>query len=444
MALASDEGPEEDAGGGGGGGLAGESARASGESVNDFIPVSVEGIHDQQHASTKQQHASRRISWDFFGGRAPRVQSCCHDDCNESEPNTETTGGVTSENFRRTKRAALTRTARPAIALRVRGREYPAMPTMPTRATAACRMRLSHISLSRRNFGSSARRVLPVARLPTTLFPGAVASLPVLTANQLDRPLHGSIDPAIVDQVTREHDGKLALLCDRLSVGVLVDVRSPFAGVDRSLLVDDGAASTPAANGDTLHVVGGARVALVEMGDRMASGGRLALFEDVTDEPLPAGNASALEDEAIAARGLLSSALEGSGGEGEHWQLELCTLDEELMGHLLEVADPTSHPLFLHSAAVPSEDASLAYWLGSRLPLSTGFRAHLLACTCPLKRMRDVLDALRLLANPNRAGDDRFGKFTLRWQTAEASGCELEAPRCVLDWSRGEDAISRL
>ena len=38
-----------------------------------------------------------------------------------------------------------------------------------------------------------------------------------------------------------------------------------------------------------------------------------------------------------------------------------------------------------------------ADWLAARLPLTTQLRLHLLACTCPVKRTRDLVDAMRLL-----------------------------------------------
>ena len=85
-----------------------------------------------------------------------------------------------------------------------------------------------------------------------------------------------------------------------------------------------------------------------------------------------------------------------------------------------------------------AEDASeeddtdeLGWYLGCSLPLTTGLRTSLLGCTSALKRMRDIVDALRLLQEPERAGDRRLRKFNLLWMTAEASGCEVEPPRAV-------------
>ena len=66
----------------------------------------------------------------------------------------------------------------------------------------------------------------------------------------------------------------------------------------------------------------------------------------------------------------------------------------------------------------------------------------LLECGCPLKRLRDTVDAMRLLANPaaeyarlRHCGSG--AKLRLVWNTAEASGCELEPPTPVVDWAHG-------
>ena len=124
----------------------------------------------------------------------------------------------------------------------------------------------------------------------------------------------------------------------------------------------------------------------------------------------------------------------------EDWELLLCTLDDELSVLPAGLGDPTSHPQWLSAASVPEEAAELAFWLGCRLPLTTELRLHLLACACPIKRTRDVVDAMRLLRDPAgqyaRARAARGAKLKLLWQTAEASGCELEPPRPVVDWAR--------
>ena len=88
--------------------------------------------------------------------------------------------------------------------------------------------------------------------------------------------------------------------------------------------------------------------------------------------------------------------------------------------------------------------AALSLWLAAHLPLATSVRTHLLACQCPLKRAQDCVDAMRLLSEEghgadryNAAGDpDSLPKFRVVYDTAEASGCELEPPRSIVDWAR--------
>ena len=40
--------------------------------------------------------------------------------------------------------------------------------------------------------------------------------------------------------------------------------------------------------------------------------------------------------------------------------------------------------------------------LAARLPLSTPLRVHALSTLCPLRRLQDVVDAMRLLCDPQR------------------------------------------
>ena len=60
---------------------------------------------------------------------------------------------------------------------------------------------------------------------------------------------------------------------------------------------------------------------------------------------------------------------------------------------------------------------------------------HLLACTDPLKRMRDCVDAMRLLADP-RQPQPTYAKFQVVWDTAESGGCELAPPVATIDWAK--------
>ena len=313
------------------------------------------------------------------------------------------------------------------------------------RTALMCRV-ATRTTLVRRVVTAASQSVLPVIRVPAILFPGQCISLPILDATAHTRPPWGSVGPALVDEAAKNYAGKVAVLADGWDVGCVADVRGANAGYDREPLCMPTSAS---AEGDTLHLLGGEqRVRLLHTGERTSSGVREASFASIVDASLRTDELRALSDEAIAAHALLAGPLtRGGGGGGENWSFELCTVDDELMSELMEFADPTAHPLFFKCAEIPEDATPLAWWLASRLPLSTAFRAHLLRLDCPLKRMRDVVDALRLLVEPQRAASPanrRFGKFDLLWQTAEASGCELEAPKCVVHWrGDGDAAISR-
>ena len=93
--------------------------------------------------------------------------------------------------------------------------------------------------------------------------------------------------------------------------------------------------------------------------------------------------------------------------------------------------------------APEADPVGLSLWLGARLPLSTSVRLHLLSCACPLKRLRDCVDVMRLLSDDGQGGsrytpprEDGLPKFEIVYDTAEASGCELEPPREIVDWAR--------
>ena len=279
----------------------------------------------------------------------------------------------------------------------------------------------------------AARLELPILRLPTIIFPGQPFSLAISELSRDDRPQPGHVTPALVDEISEKHAGRVALLADGQKVGVIADVRAPNSG-DRSLLPQQPFSDA----GMALHVIGAARVRLLETLARTSAGGRLAAFEVIEDEPMTADEARRLDDEGLVANALLSD--EQRDNTGENWELLLCQLDEELFDDL---SDPTAHPLWIACARTPEDPVALSYWLSCRLPLTTALRVHLLGVTSPLKRMRDVVDALRLLCDPSRVGASRFAKFELLWQTAEASGCELEPPRAVVHWRGDEFSASR-
>ena len=291
-------------------------------------------------------------------------------------------------------------------------------------------MHMQSRRLLARGLSTAAVRIeLPSLRLPTTIFPGQPFSMTVADLSKDDRPRPGQVTAALVDEIIEKHAGRVALLADGQTVGTIADVRAPNPG-DRTLLTHQ--PSSPTNAGMALHMIGESRVHLLQTLDRTPAGGRLAAFEPIEDEPMSADETRRLEDETTVANALLSD--EKRNNTGENWELLLSQLDEELFDGL---SDPTAHPLWLACGRVPEDPVALSYWLSCRLPLTTALRIHLLGITSPLKRMRDVVDALRLLCDPSRASASRFAKFELLWQTAEASGCELEPPRAVVHW-RGE------
>ena len=66
-----------------------------------------------------------------------------------------------------------------------------------------------------------------------------------------------------------------------------------------------------------------------------------------------------------------------------------------------------SHPLWAAQWTPPAEPEALSLWLAARLPLTTRLRMHVLQCTCPLKRMRDVVRRAHVRACGGRAAARR-------------------------------------
>jgi len=137
--------------------------------------------------------------------------------------------------------------------------------------------------------------------------------------------------------------------------------------------------------------------------------------------------------------------------------LESCALDEELGG---AICDPRCHPGWLLQLEPPASAAELSLWLGARLPLTTSVRASLLATLCPLKRLQDTVDVMRLLLDPNRprgrsAGLSQQHRYRLIVSSPASDatciasvGSELGAPRVVVgealpeySWSSSDTAF---
>ena len=311
-----------------------------------------------------------------------------------------------------------------------------AAPTTLARAAAAPTTLARATAASIRRLTSSAETLsVPVIRLPAIVFPHSCVSLRVQKESPHERPLPGHLTPALANEVGEYFGGKLAVLGDGCSVGVLVDLGGPTAGVDRETRTS----TVGWAEGMAAHCVGGARLRLLQPGERTLAGGRLGCLAIVEDEPTDGDAARRMDDEAVVARSLLASGVESGA-----FELSLSTLDEEL-GMDVELA--LSHPSWLRGAALPAaadDGTALAFWIAARLPLTTALRHHVLSLTDPLKRLRDVVDALRLLHAPSAEARAAARKFRIVYDTAEASGCELEPPRPIVDWADAEQpSISR-
>eukprot|EP00967_Tisochrysis_lutea_P055871 scaffold70414_cov35-Tisochrysis_lutea.AAC.1 len=262
---------------------------------------------------------------------------------------------------------------------------------------------------------------LPILRLPTLLFPREPLTLGLASSRITSPPLTSSL----AREAAQTHAGRVAALGDGQQVGVVMQ------------LLGDGEEGAP-----LLHGLGlSERCVLREIGERSNAGWRIGQFEPLGDVPLDDSEALQLITEAERAYSLLEEGeIDGS------IELMPCTLDDELE---LWACNPRDHPFWRESSTMPpvEDAAALSMHLAARLPLTTTVRLHMLSCTCPLKRMRDIVDAMETLTCPKaRAGggryataengEERLHKFRLVYDTAEASGCELEPPRPVIDWVR--------
>ena len=154
-----------------------------------------------------------------------------------------------------------------------------------------------------------------------------------------------------------------------------------------------------------------------------------AALERVTDGELSPARLERLHDDAPRVAELaLTGVARGA------FALEPSHRDEELSPSIFSDCDPRCHPLFPRDEEPPSEAEMLSFWLAARLPLSTSLRASLLACTCPLKRLHDVQDVMRLLIDPD---SHRFAnRLRLVVETPVSDGCHtfggVPAPRTIV------------
>ena len=270
----------------------------------------------------------------------------------------------------------------------------------------------------------SARPVIfrPLTRLPAVLFPHQTVSFAVkkrgggaITATPFDLPQE------LIDRVWSEHEGRLAVF----------PPGGARVGTEVHLMYDDVLDALKPTPPNVAHAVGGDRVRLSRTVRNSDSDHPLCELLPLEDEPLvSAARLERLEDEAAAARELVER-----GTAQGILSLESSTLDEEVGG--ADVCDPRCHPLFPIQSQQPTDPSELSLWLGAHLPLSTGLRVAILSALCPLRRMQDIVDALRLLLDPQR-GQRRGHRFrvvsTPPASDAHCSGAGggAELPRLVI------------
>jgi len=164
-----------------------------------------------------------------------------------------------------------------------------------------------------------------------------------------------------------------------------------------------------------VHGLTGDRRRLHSLAEGGEGGASISNFEPVDDDPmLSPAREERVHDEAQRARDLLER-----GVEQRAFSLEPSHLDDEL--GLGPLCDPRCHPLWQSDESPPAEAAALSFWLAGRLPLATSLRASCLASTCPLKRLCEVNDAMRLLLCNDPA---RFRhRLRLQVETPASDGC---------------------
>jgi len=221
-------------------------------------------------------------------------------------------------------------------------------------------------------------KLRPLLRLPAVVFPGQPISFTIVQSS----PGPFEVPANLLRTCWKTHGGRLTAFGPNARIGT--ELRFLCSNTLDSLV-----ASPP----NAIHAVGGHRVRLQRLPLQRKSMCEVVPLED---DALSPPRAERMEDEAIAARELIQRGLEKSA-----FHLESSALDEELGG--ASVCDPRCHPLFPLHSDEPSCAAELSFWLGARLPLSTSLRVSVLSNACPLRRLQDCVDAMRLLLDPHNS-----------------------------------------
>jgi hypothetical protein len=232
-------------------------------------------------------------------------------------------------------------------------------------------------------------------RLPAVIFPAQPLSLKRVSA--MGTPF--GVCDALLAHAKSVDGGGIASFGPASRVGVLLNVVSDSVTPHAATRAGDLPIGTDASGNAVVHAVGGARVRLLRC--FLEGEEQVCEVEPLDDEVLSPSRRERLEDEARMAHALLARVV---ASEGVH--IESSVLDEELGGR--EVCEPSCHPLWLSDEEPPEEPPLLSFWLASRLPLTTVLRAQLLSIACPLRRMMEITDILRLLDDPQRARGEGY------------------------------------
>lgn len=243
--------------------------------------------------------------------------------------------------------------------------------------------------------------IRPLIRLPAIIFPGQAISFRICDAVTLNaRQMHGgensfSIARETISAAWRTHDGRITAFGPGARIGCELHV-----------MYDDVLDALVPSPPDISHAYGGERVRLIRTICRQSNDPLTTRHDNplphalcevapLEDEELSPVRLERLEDEKERALELIER-----GVKQRHFSLEPSHHDEELGG--ANVCDVRCHPMHLLQAEKPDDAHALSLWLAARLPLSTTLRTSLLATLCPLRRLQDAVDAMRLLCDPER------------------------------------------
>ena len=207
-------------------------------------------------------------------------------------------------------------------------------------------------------------KTMPILRLPTVLFPDQKMALPLADSRSEALPSSSASYAAF-------------------GPGALV-------GVELSQL-------TAAPCREQL-LVGGSRVRLIRSRPSHDKTAIVGVLQRVVDVSMTPERAARLSDEAQWARQLASLAV------------------EKQYLHMPQPAEMTTELM---------DASTLSLWLAARLPLAPKLLAQLIASTCPLTRMRDVVDAMRLLCEPSPRRERPTHRLKLR-ERAGSGALEVE------------------